>query len=177
MRSRAVQSIKRFIAHKVSLRTKVVSHTLLPELATSRMGRNKALRLGAPQAEMDGLGGAPVLRLEGVTKTYGAKVALDDITLNVPDNAYVALLGSSGSGKTVLLRTIAGFETLDRGSVLIQGQAVNGVPAHRRNIGFVFQNFALFPHLDVVREHRLRAAEPRRTGARAQGASMPRCGR
>jgi len=113
------------------------------------MGTNNALRLGASQAEMDRLRGSPVLRLEGATKIYGATVALHDITLNVPDNAYVALLGASGSGKTVLLRTIAGFETLDRGSVLIKGQSVNGVPAHRRNIGFVFQNFALFPHLNV----------------------------
>ena len=90
-----------------------------------------------------------MLRLESVTKSYGAKVALNAITLTIPDNAYVALLGSSGSGKTVLLRTIAGFETLDSGSVLLKGAPVDDVPAHRRNIGFVFQNFALFPHLDV----------------------------
>jgi putative spermidine/putrescine transport system ATP-binding protein len=74
---------------------------------------------------------------------------LDKITLNIPDNAYIALLGSSGSGKTVLLRTIAGFEMLDGGAISLKGQPLNAVPAHRRNIGFVFQNFALFPHLSL----------------------------
>ncbi|WP_131194981.1 ABC transporter ATP-binding protein [Lichenihabitans psoromatis] len=93
--------------------------------------------------------GPPVLRLDGLTKAYGATMALNDITLSIPDNAYVALLGSSGSGKTVLLRTIAGFETVDRGEIFLNGAPLHGVPAHRRNIGVVFQNFALFPHLNV----------------------------
>jgi ABC-type Fe3+/spermidine/putrescine transport system ATPase subunit len=91
----------------------------------------------------------PVLRLDRVTKSFGSKRALDDISLTIPADAYVSLLGSSGSGKTVLLRAIAGFDTVDRGSILLRGVPVNGVPAHRRSIGVVFQNFALFPHLDV----------------------------
>ncbi len=90
-----------------------------------------------------------MLRIEGVSKSYGPKLALDDVTLSLADDCYVALLGSSGSGKTVLLRAIAGFETLDRGSVMLRGQPLASVPAHRRSIGFVFQNFALFPHLSV----------------------------
>jgi ABC-type Fe3+/spermidine/putrescine transport system ATPase subunit len=102
------------------------------------------------QAEGTGRSGpATILRLDGVTKTYGAKRALDAISLKIPDDAYIALLGSSGAGKTVLLRTIAGFETLDHGAIFLRGAPVSGVPAHRRGIGFVFQNFALFPHLDV----------------------------
>ncbi len=105
--------------------------------------------LASEATQPDRRSSGPVLRLDGVTKAYGSKVALDGLSLSVPDNAYVALLGSSGSGKTVLLRTIAGFETLDRGTILLKGAPVGGVPAHRRNIGFVFQNFALFPHLNV----------------------------
>ena len=92
-----------------------------------------------------------MLRLEDVTKRYGETVALDRVTLALPDDAYVSLLGASGSGKTVLLRTIAGFETLDAWTVALRGEPLHGRPAHRRNIGFVFQNFALFPHLDVER--------------------------
>jgi putative spermidine/putrescine transport system ATP-binding protein len=104
----------------------------------------------ASEAEGAGRSGpATILRLDGVTKAYGGKIALDAISLNIPDNAYMALLGSSGAGKTVLLRTIAGFETLDRGAIFLRGAPVDGVPAHRRGIGFVFQNFALFPHLNV----------------------------
>lgn len=91
----------------------------------------------------------PVLRLERVTKTFGATGALDDISLTIPENTYVSLLGASGSGKTVLLRSIAGFDPIDSGSILLRGMPVNTVPAHRRGIGVVFQNFALFPHLDV----------------------------
>ncbi len=130
--------------------------------------------LAAPQANHQRPRGAPVLRLDGVSKSFGSKVALNDIALTIPDNAYVALLGSSGSGKTVLLRTIAGFETLDRGSILLKGQSVAGVPAHRRNIGFVFQNFALFPHLSVFDNiaFGLRNAAGRRLEAATIGAEV-----
>ncbi len=105
--------------------------------------RSASIRADAP-------GGTPVLRLDRVTKLYGDKVALDGITLALPDDAYVSLLGASGSGKTVLLRAIAGFETLDAGTVSLRGEALDAKPAHERNIGFVFQNFALFPHLSVA---------------------------
>ncbi len=90
-----------------------------------------------------------VLRLDGVTKRYGSKTALDAVSLSISNDEYVSVLGASGSGKTVLLRAIAGFEELDRGTVSLNGRSVNGVPAHERHIGFVFQNFALFPHLAV----------------------------
>ncbi len=97
----------------------------------------------------DSAGGVPILRLEGVSKRYGDRLALDGIELDVADDKYVSLLGASGSGKTVLLRAIAGFETLDGGTIALRGEPLNGRPAHLRNIGFVFQNFALFPHLSV----------------------------
>lgn len=90
-----------------------------------------------------------ILRLEGVAKFFADKAALSDISISVAGNEYVTVLGSSGSGKTTLLRVIAGFDRPDRGAVIFQGRQINHVPAHLRGIGFVFQNFALFPHLSV----------------------------
>ncbi len=92
-----------------------------------------------------------VFRLEGVTKRYGDLVALEDVTLDVRVNEYVSFLGPSGSGKTTLLRVIAGFETPDTGRVFFEGRDITFLPAHERGIGFVFQNFALFPHLTVIK--------------------------
>ena len=90
-----------------------------------------------------------IFRLEGVTKTYGGVTALRDVSLSVSGNEYISLLGPSGSGKSTLLRVIAGFETPDRGRVFFNGRDITNIPAHERGIGFVFQNFALFPHLTV----------------------------
>jgi putative spermidine/putrescine transport system ATP-binding protein len=92
-----------------------------------------------------------VLQLTGVSKSYGDIAALKAVDLNLADNAYVTLLGPSGSGKTVLLRVIAGFELPEAGTISFRGRALAHVPAHERGIGFVFQNFALFPHLSVER--------------------------
>jgi ABC-type Fe3+/spermidine/putrescine transport system ATPase subunit len=89
------------------------------------------------------------LRIEHVTKRFGTGVALNDVSFAIHANEYLSLLGPSGSGKTTLLRVIAGFEAPDTGQVLFEDRSLKGVPAHRRDIGFVFQNFALFPHLDV----------------------------
>jgi spermidine/putrescine transport system ATP-binding protein len=93
---------------------------------------------------------ASIFRLDNVTKRFGDVVALDTINLAVEQNEYVSLLGPSGSGKTVLLRTIAGFDAPDAGSIEVMGKDVTNLPAHLRGIGFVFQNFALFPHLTVT---------------------------
>ncbi|OVE86875.1 ABC transporter ATP-binding protein [Agrobacterium tumefaciens] len=90
-----------------------------------------------------------VLTLTKVVKTYGDTVALNGIDLNLPNDSYVSLLGPSGSGKTTLLRVIAGFESPESGSVQFLGKDVLSAPPHERDIGFVFQNFALFPHLSV----------------------------
>ncbi len=92
-----------------------------------------------------------VFRLTGVTKRYGDVVALNDVTMDVGINEYVALLGPSGSGKTSMLRVIAGFDVPDAGRVYFQGRDITNTPAHERGIGFVFQNFALFPHLTVMK--------------------------
>ncbi|HCP80216.1 MAG TPA: ABC transporter ATP-binding protein [Octadecabacter sp.] len=90
-----------------------------------------------------------IFRLEGVTRRYDDLTALDAIDFEAEQNEYISLLGPSGSGKTSLLRIIAGFEKPDQGRVWFQGQDITDLPAHERGIGFVFQNFALFPHLTV----------------------------
>lgn len=90
-----------------------------------------------------------MLRLNGVSRRYGDVCALDGLTFDVPDNRYISLLGASGSGKTTLLRLIAGFEEPDAGEISLGGQRLDGIPSHSRGIGFVFQNFALFPHMSV----------------------------
>ena len=89
------------------------------------------------------------LVLDGVTRRYGAVTALDGVSFTAPANAYVTLLGPSGAGKTALLRLIAGFEQLHAGWITLGERRLDNVPAHQRGIGFVFQNFALFPHLSV----------------------------
>ena len=83
-------------------------------------------------------------------KRYDAVAALDGVTMTFREGEFFGLLGPSGSGKTTLLRAIAGFVTLDRGQVLIDGQDVGGTPVHARNIGMMFQNYALFPHMSVA---------------------------
>ena len=83
-------------------------------------------------------------------KRYGAVAALDGVTMTFTEGEFFGLLGPSGSGKTTLLRAIAGFVSLDRGQVLIDGKDVSGVPVHARDIGMMFQNYALFPHMSVA---------------------------
>jgi len=83
-------------------------------------------------------------------KKYGAVVALGGVSIRFQEGELFGLLGPSGSGKTTLLRAIAGFVTLDEGSVLIDGRDISGVPVHLRNIGMMFQNYALFPHMSVA---------------------------
>ncbi len=89
------------------------------------------------------------VELRGVSKRFGAVVAVDDVSLTVQAGEFLTLLGPSGCGKTTLLRMIAGFETPDRGAVLIGGADVTHLPPHRRDVNQVFQSYALFPHLSV----------------------------
>jgi spermidine/putrescine ABC transporter ATP-binding subunit len=90
------------------------------------------------------------LALSGLTKTYGSTIAVDGVTLRVATGEMVALLGPSGCGKTTTLRMIAGLVEPSGGDILIGGSPVTHVPVHRRNIGMLFQNYALFPHLSVA---------------------------
>jgi spermidine/putrescine ABC transporter ATP-binding subunit len=86
----------------------------------------------------------------GAVKRYGQIAALDGVDLTFADGEFFGLLGPSGSGKTTLLRSIAGFISLDRGEIRVDGTDIARIPVHRRNIGMVFQNYALFPHLNVA---------------------------
>ena len=86
---------------------------------------------------------------QGVTKRFGDFVALRDVSVSVADGSLTALLGPSGSGKSTLLRVIAGLEEPDEGTVVIGGEDVTHVPARRRGLGFVFQHYAAFRHMNV----------------------------
>jgi spermidine/putrescine ABC transporter ATP-binding subunit len=90
------------------------------------------------------------VNLDKVLKTYGDVVAADHIDLAVEEGDFFALLGPSGCGKTTILRLIAGFNTPDTGAISVDGQRIEHVPPEKRNIGMVFQNYALFPHLRVA---------------------------
>ena len=87
--------------------------------------------------------------LQAVSRHFGALKALDGIDLDVGEGEFFAMLGPSGSGKTTCLRLIAGFEQPTSGNIRIFGEAVEGVPPYRRNVNTVFQDYALFPHMNV----------------------------
>jgi sulfate/thiosulfate transport system ATP-binding protein len=91
-----------------------------------------------------------VIEVNGVSKAYGDTAALTDVSVTVPDGSLTALLGPSGGGKTTLLRVIAGLETPDTGSVVMDDRDVTQVPVRRRGIGFVFQHYAAFKHMSVA---------------------------
>jgi spermidine/putrescine transport system ATP-binding protein len=91
----------------------------------------------------------PSVRLQGVTKAFGDLVAVDDLDLDIGEGEFFTLLGPSGCGKTTTLRMVAGFEEPTSGTVLIGGQDVVELPAHKRPTNTVFQSYALFPHLSV----------------------------
>jgi putative spermidine/putrescine transport system ATP-binding protein len=92
---------------------------------------------------------AAAVRLLRITHRFGSFTALDDVSLEVWPGEFVTLLGQSGSGKSTLLRIIAGLTAPSTGQVFINGADVSSVPTQRRGVGFVFQNYALFPHLTV----------------------------
>jgi sulfate transport system ATP-binding protein len=90
------------------------------------------------------------ISVSNIVKRFGGFVAIDDVSLEVPDGALLALLGPSGCGKTTLLRIIAGLEVADAGRVLHHEEDVTHDPAQDRNVGFVFQHYALFRHMTIA---------------------------
>ncbi len=108
----------------------------------------------------------PSVELRAIYKRFGAITAVDGISLRVEQGEFLTLLGPSGCGKTTTLRLVAGFERPSGGEILIDGQPVGGLPPNRRHVNTVFQNYALFPHMNVaqnigfgLRMKRLRRAE------------------
>jgi sulfate transport system ATP-binding protein len=108
------------------------------------------------------------IRLEQVTKYYAGGAAVSDASLDIADAEFFVLLGPSGSGKSTLLRAIAGLTPIDHGRILLRGRDVTNLNAREREVGFVFQNYALFPHMSVgdniefaLRARRVRAAQRR----------------
>jgi len=91
------------------------------------------------------------LDIEGASKSFGEVTALADVTLGLSAGEFVTILGPSGSGKTTLLKVIAGFEAADAGRIMVDGSDVTDLDPAQRNIGMVFQNYALFPHMTVAR--------------------------
>jgi ABC-type Fe3+/spermidine/putrescine transport system ATPase subunit len=90
-----------------------------------------------------------MVRLEGITKSFGPKTVLEDCSLTIEEGERFVLLGQSGCGKTTLLRLIAGFDRPDRGRIFIGGHEVSSLPVEQRPVGFIFQRHALFPHMNV----------------------------
>ncbi|MWV63594.1 ATP-binding cassette domain-containing protein [Halorubrum sp. JWXQ-INN 858] len=91
----------------------------------------------------------PAVELDGVSRRYGDAVAVDDVDLTVREGEFFTLVGPSGCGKTTTLRLIAGFEQPTAGAIRFRGEDVSGVPPEGRDVGVVFQNYALFPHMTV----------------------------
>ncbi len=110
--------------------------------------RPQAAVRAEPDAGRDA-GRSVAVALVGVTKRFGAFVAVDDLSIDIYEGEFFSLLGPSGCGKTTTLRMIAGFEEPTEGSISVAGEEVQGVPPYRRPVNTVFQSYAIFPHLNV----------------------------
>jgi len=119
--------------------------TTMPEPA-------KPFGAAAPGTPVPWQGGdvRPLIRIEGVSKQFGGVTAVDDLTLDIAEREFFAMLGPSGCGKTTLLRLLAGFETPDSGRILLDGADITAVPPYLRPVNMMFQSYALFPHLSVA---------------------------
>jgi putrescine transport system ATP-binding protein len=118
-----------------------------PEIETPKADAVAEPAKRASQAEA--AADMPLLRIEGVGKKFGTFRAVDRLSLDIRAGEFFALLGPSGCGKTTLLRMLAGFETPDEGRILLGGKDIARVLPHERPVNMMFQNYALFPHLNV----------------------------
>jgi len=105
------------------------------------------------------------VRMEKVGKRYGDRWAVKDVSFSVRPGEFYTLLGPSGSGKTTLLRMLAGFETPDEGRIFVDDELIDSVPPWKRNLGMVFQQYALWPHLSVFENVAFGLRERRVSGA------------
>src|SRR5580704_10362837 len=110
---------------------------------------NTAKQADSPQLTPQPAPGTPLLRIDAVVKTFGGFRAVDALSLDIQAGEFFALLGPSGCGKTTLLRMLAGFEAPDEGRILLNDKDIAQVPPHQRPVNMMFQNYALFPHLNV----------------------------
>jgi putrescine transport system ATP-binding protein len=118
-----------------------------PEIDMTKI--DTAVAKARPARPADAADDMPLLRIEGVSKSFGTFRAVDRLSLDIGTGEFFALLGPSGCGKTTLLRMLAGFETPDDGRILLGGRDIAPVLPHERPVNMMFQNYALFPHLNV----------------------------
>jgi putrescine transport system ATP-binding protein len=92
----------------------------------------------------------PLIRFERITKRFGDFTAIEDVSLDIYEREFFALLGPSGCGKTTLMRMLAGFENPTEGRILLDGDDISSIPPHKRPVNMMFQSYALFPHMSVA---------------------------
>ena len=109
-----------------------------------------------------------IVSIRSVTKSFGEFIAVDDVSLDIEEGEFFALLGPSGCGKTTLLRMVSGFETPTFGQVLIGGEDMTDTPPNKRPVNMVFQSYAVFPHMTVAKKRCLWSEDGRRRRCRDQ---------
>src|SRR6202035_2231413 len=122
-----------------------------PPQIQRNLERSESRRVSSAAIPQPALVGAnaPLLEVRAVAKRFGSREVLKNISLNIASGEFLTLLGESGSGKTTLLRLIAGFEKPSGGDIWMSGERLDTLPPYKRRVNTVFQNYALFPHLNV----------------------------